>query len=430
MAAGLAAQEMSVPEAALKEWEQTIDYGIDTQILEVVKKIREAKEPSLNGKLLSALATSVNPDLRKEILEYFTDVTYRPAEDTAYAILTNYENEESDVLRALVRYLAEIQSKKSMPLILNLVDSDDNVLAYSAIAAIGRMGDKSQASLLLKRLRDAETRADRKPTIITALGDMHASEAVPDLIQIVQNRGEQRIWRMYACESLGKIGDASAIPVIKSVMAERDPLLKAAAAAALGYFDLGQVMDVLIECLKDSFWKVRVAGCKGLARQGADKAVDILIYKVDKDPEKPVREEAVQSLAAIGSGKALAFLRELIADRGKTSTLREYAFNTLMDKRLDAATVTAVEKLVRQEWDSKDRLLQTIARKLMYIESVHLKRIYLLLLDHPNYVIRIAGIRGVARNRFSGLRPKLQEMEKKDQLERVREEAKAALEKF
>ncbi len=430
IAAGLGAQDKQVPDAVLKEWEQTLDFGIDTQIIEVVKKIREVKETSLNGKLLQALAHSVNTNLRKEILEYFADTKYRPAEDAAYAILTNYENEDSDLLRSLVRYLAEIHSKKSIDLILSLVDSDDGVLAYSAIAAIGRMGDTSQAAFLLKKLRDPEMKPDRKPTIITALGDMRAAEAVPELVRIVQSREEERVWRMYACEALGKIGDPSVLPVIKKVMAEQDPLLKAYAAQALAKFDLGQVIDVLIECLKDSYWKVRVAGCQGLARPGAGKAVDILIYKVENDPELPVRNEAVQALAAIGDAKALTFLRGILADKGKNSQLREFTFNTLMDKNLTAETVAAVERLVKQEWSSRDRLLETIARKLIYMDSGLLKRIYVLFLDHPNYVIRISGIRGVARNRFTDLRPKLQDMEKKDRLERVRNEAKAALEKF
>ncbi len=430
LAAGLNAQDTRVPATALEEWEKTLDYGIDTQIIEVVKKIRETKETSLNGKLLSSLAKSVNTNLRKEILDYFSDIKYREAEDTAYAILTNYENEESDLLRVLVRYLSEIRSKKSTDLIVSLEDANDSVLAYSAIAAIGRMGDTAQADLLLKKLRDPEIKPDRKPTIITALGDMRAAAAVPELVRIVQNREEERVWRMYACEALGKIGDASVLPVIKKVMAEQDPLLKAYAASSLAKFDLEQVLDVLIECLKDSYWKVRVAGCQGLARPGAGKAVDILMYKVEKDPEIPVRNEAIQALAAIGDDRALTYLRELISDRGKNSQVREFAFNTLLDKNLSAETVAAVERLVKQEWDSKDRLLESISRKLIAAESGHLKRIYVLFLDHPNFVIRIAGIRGVARNRFTDLRPKLQDMEKKDKLEQVRNEAKAALEKF
>jgi HEAT repeat protein len=426
----LSAQESRVPATALKEWEQTLDYGIDSQILEVVKKIRESKETALNGKLLAILASSVNTALRKEILEYFADTKYKEAEDTAYAILANYENEDPDLLRSLVRYLAEIRSKKSMDLILSLVDADDNVLAVSAIYAIGRMGDTAQAELLLKKLRDPETPSGRKPTIITALGDMHAEAAVPELTRIVQSRDEERIWRMYACEALGKIGDAASVPVLKRVMAEQDPLLKAYASAALAQFDLGQVLDVLIECLKDSYWKVRVAGCQGLARPGAEKAVDILIYKVDKDPEVPVRNEAIKALAAIGDDKALGFLRALIADKGKNAQLREFTFDTLVDKNLTAETVAAVERMVKQEWDSRDRLLESISRKLMNLESAQLKRIYILFLDHPDYVIRISGIRGVARNRFTDLKPKLQDMERKDRVEQVRNEAKAALEKL
>jgi HEAT repeat protein len=429
-AACLAAQPAPVPEATLKEWGETIDYGIDTQIIDVVKKIKDSGDSAFNVKLTGVLAKSVNVELRKAILGLFTDEKYAGAEEAAYTILADYENEDADVLRALVSYLAEIKSKRSLEYMLKLADSDDGVVAYSAIAAVGRMGDQSMADTLLKKLRDPEMKPDRKPAIITALGDMKAAAALPELLKILGNREEDHVWRMYAAESLGKIGDASALPVLKKALGENDPLLKASVAGALGRFELGQVQDVLLECLKDSYWKVRVAACQGLARPGAAKAVDILIYKVKNDPETPVKAEAVRALAAIGSEAGFAFFRSYLLDRGKPSDMRQLAFSTLLEKNLTADTAATVEAFLKQEWDGTSGLLEWAAQKLSRTSSALVKKSLAMLLDHPNSAVKIVAIRGVVLNRFTDLRGKLEDIEKRDPLEQVRQEAKAALGKF
>ncbi|MBN2351166.1 MAG: HEAT repeat domain-containing protein [Spirochaetales bacterium] len=426
----LSAQPAPVPKKTLAEWGETIEYGIDTQIIDIVKRIKASGETSLDGKLAAVLARSVNPDLRKEILGLFTAQKYEGAEAVAYAILTNYENEESDVLRAVVAYLAEIKSKRSLPLMLKLADADDNVLAYSAIAAVGRMGDQSMAETLLKKLGDPETKPDRKPTIITALGDMKAAAAAPELLKILGNRNEERVWRMYAAEALGKIGDASAVPVLKKALAENDPLLKSYVAAALGRFDLARVLDPLIECLKDSNWKVRVAACQGLARPGAGKAVDILIYKVKNDPEIPVQSEAMKALAAIGGAESVAFLRSYLLNTGKPIAMRQLVFTTLLEKDLNADTTAAIEKALRSDWTAKNGFVEWAAQTLSRTASIHMKKALVLLLDHPSSAVRVYAVRGVVFNHFKDLRGKLQEMQRRETAGQAAEELKDALEQL
>jgi HEAT repeat protein len=424
-------QEQKTESAVLKEWGETLDYGIDTQIIEVIKKIRDAGDQSFNTRLIVILGKSLNPAVRKEILDYFVAIKYREAEKTALTILSNYENEDPELVRSLIGYLSEIKSQPSLELIVKLIDANDKLLAYTAIMAVGKMGDLSKTALLLAKLKDPEFPGDRKSTIIQALGELKALEAVGELIKIAENTSEDHFWRINAAASLGKIGDAKALPVLKKLFAETDPLLKAAAANALGNFDISVVIDLLIEGLKDSYWKVRVASCQGLARPGAAKAVDILTYKVTKDPETPVRIEAMKTLAAIGTGQAFVFLRQVLEDKGKPPQIREFAFTTLVEKNLTSETVDSIERTVKLEWDSKDpRLLEVISRKLITTESVLIKKILVLFLNHNSFVIKAAGIRGIARNHFNDLRGRLEEMEKKDPNETIRKEARQALDKM
>ena len=116
---------------------------------------------------------------------------------------------------------------------------------------------------------------------------------------------------MYACDSLGKIQDDRAIPVLKKAFSEKDALIRAYAAHALASFNLSSVIDVLIQGLKDSNWKVRFHCTTALANKDAIAAVDILKYKAKKDPVDKVRIEAIKTLGEIGTKACFDFIREL-----------------------------------------------------------------------------------------------------------------------
>jgi len=424
-------QEKKADESAVKEWEKTLRFGIETEIIDVVKKIKDYGEESLNPLLLETLSKSINPSLRTAILNYFTEKKYTAAEGVAFTILKNHIDEDPEVVRALISYLSEVKSMRSLDIFVELVDAEESLLANGAIQAIGTLGDTSQVEFLLKKLHDSELKQDRKPTIIKALGVLKAKEALSELIKIVNNKEEDKIWRMYACESLGKIGVEEAIGPLKSVLAEKDPLLRAYAASALANFDLNQVIDVLIECLKDSSWKVRLAACSALARPGADKALEILIYKVNKDPENVIKTEAIKTLAAMNNPQAFSFLRDYILDQGKNTNLRDWAVAQLLEKNLGPETVIALEKLLKQEWNNKEKaMLEATCKRLMTACSPLLKPLYLLMLEHQNYLIRVNAIRGIAANGFADLKARLEELAKKDSIEVVRKEAESALSKF
>jgi HEAT repeat protein len=254
---------------------------------------------------------------------------------------------------------------------------------------------------------------------------------VKRLVEIVSNRSEDKVWRMYACEALGKIKDPEVIPVLKSVFSEKDPLLKAYAASALANFNMAEVIDILIQGLKDNYWKVRVASAKGLARPEGAKAVEILKYKAKKDPENVVRREAIRALGAIGTGEAFNALRELFEDEGQTTDIRETAFSTLVDYDLSYSTIASIEKvIVMAKEKNNTKTLDFIARKLSSTKSGNLKSIYIIFLESSYFVLRIHGIRGVVTNRIYELRMRIEELSTNDPHTSVQREALSALDQM
>ncbi len=415
----------------LEEWRQTLKYGIDQEILEVIQKLKGLKQTALDNELLELLGSSVSTDVRKAILDHFTQEKNAAAEGIAVTLLENYENEEPDLIRALLIYLGEIKSRKAETTVGALVSNDNDSIAEQAILTLGKIGNPAGGDLLLSKLDDVEYPPARKSQIIVALGDLGSAKAMDTLIQIVENRDADKVWRMYACESLGKIGDPRAVPVIKKAFAQGDPLLKSYAIGALANFSMHDVFDLLIQGLKDNYWKVRIAAARGLARPEGAPAAPILKYKALHDPENVVRREAIRALGAIGTGEAFTALRGLFEDTGQTMDIRESALAALVDNDLSPATIASIERVLAYAGKrNEQRVLDFIARKLSITKAGSLRPIYVIFMESAYFVLRVQGIRGAVTNNMHDLKDRIRELSEKDPNSAVKKEALSALEQM
>jgi HEAT repeat protein len=232
---------------------------------------------------------------------------------------------------------------------------------------------------------------------------------------------------MYAASSLGKIGDARALPALRALLASPDSLLRAYAASALAGFELGEVQAALQEALRDNNARVRQAAAAALARKDAQKSVDILIYKARNDPERAVRLEALRSLGAIGNARALSYLREAYQDPLLANPYREEALGALLQYDPDGS-LGVVREVVKAEWGSKDpAVLEFTARRLAALRQSGLGEFLGRFLESPNLTIRLYGLRGIRLNRLGSLREKVRALAEGDPHPAVRREAQAVL---
>ena len=420
-----AQDEETVP--ILEEWRSVLLYGIDREVLSVLSKIREAEELSLNAELHAVLQQSASQELKKAILEYFADMGVEEAEESAVEILDFYDEAGTDLLVATIRYLSEIKAPIS-EILVELIGHEEEIVAAAAIRALGKTGDATNVQDLLERLDEDEYSDELKAAVILALGSLKAPEAVEKLIEIVRDQDANRIWRMYACDSLGKIGDEKAIPVLRALLAERDSLIRAYAVSGLTQFGLDkETIALLMQGLRDSNWQVRVACAKALAASEATQAIDILKYKAQHDPEMQVRSEAVRALAAIGTADVFEFLREqLLSDRVAMS-IRELSLSLLVEKDL-AASLSTIRDLVQREKSTPDtKVLEFIGRILSVAEADELEDVYAIFLEMKDPIMQIYAVRGIGRNRLKGMRAQLENLVEHGPHPAVRKEALSAL---
>jgi hypothetical protein len=415
----------------IEEWRETLHYGIDSEIVTLIDAIEDARAVSLNEDLIEIYYETQNTALGIKLLKYFTKNKLSGAEDRTIEFIESYEDRSPDLILEGIRYLIEIKYTQSdLSIYEPLIEYEDEVIASSAIRALGALGGNKEEKTLIEYLEDDETEDTIRGYLILALGEMKSKKAVPILTELLEDTETDAQLRRYACDSLGKIGEKESFEVIVSIYSDSDSLLRAYATTAISKFNDDEVDKILIEALKDSFWRVRVAAAQGLADRKSTVAVPILIYKARKDPEKNVQLKAISSLSEIGSDESWIFLREHAENKSVADVYRLTVLSELIQKDLSGSFKT-IEKIIAEEWEKeKSSLLDYICKHLSQAASDDLETIYLKMLDHPSVNIQIYGLRGIRINDIGSARDKVQPMAEGKYHKAVKREALATIEKL
>lgn len=115
--------------------------------------------------------------------------------------------------------------------------------------------------------------------------------------------------RTYILQTLGKVGDESALPVLLDAARDSDINIRRFAVSALADF---RSVDALIAALKDSESDIRATAAMslGLLR---DKSAENALMELLSDNDVSVRSQAVIALGHLRSNYALPMLNQMIS---------------------------------------------------------------------------------------------------------------------
>lgn len=433
--AGAAAGTSAAPTAAVEAREKTrqiLAYGIDTQVLDVIGRLRAARDADFTAELTALLASSRSPEVRRGVLEMFTELGIGEGETAARAVVAGWQTGDASVTAAASAYLASRRAEGLGALLVPLVDADDAVVCSAALRAIGASRDPAAVEPLLAKLAAIEFPDARKGDLIVALGELRDARAVDALLRIAKGRDEEKTRRLYAADAIGKIGDRRALPVLKALFEEDDALLRAYAASALAAFGTSEALPSLLAGLRDSNARVRIQCLKALARQlapgEAEQVAPVVRWKAENDPERAVRLESVRTLGAIADGPSVTFLGTLLANRTAALDFRETALSALLVRTPGSPAIAAA---VEQEIAAKDQKpIEMIARVLSFAAAKELAPVWMRLLDCQGYTVRIWAVRGLAANGITSALARIGELAEKDPVAAVRSEASRATERL
>lgn len=428
-AAGLTAEA----EAAAREKARDIlAYGIDTQVLDTVARLRAARDAGFAKELSALLAGSRSNDVRKAVLEMFADLGLADGVPAARAIVAAWQAGDGALTAAAVAYLSSLKVAELGVLLLPLVDADDAVVCSAALRAIGASRDPGAVEPLLAKLASVEYPDARKGEVVIALGELRDPRAVDALLRIAKSRDEEKTRRLFATDALGKIGDRRALPVLRDLFSEDDALVRAYAASALAAFGMAEALPSLLAGLRDDNVKVRLQCTKALARPldaaDAARAVPVVRWKADNDPDRTVRLESVRTLGEIADAASVAYLEALLQNATAAPDFRETALSALLSRRPGAPGIRAA---VEREIDAKDQKpIEMMARVLSQAKTAEIAPVLIRLLDSQGWAVRLFAVRGLAANGVAAASARLAEMAEKDPAAAVRTEASRAVDRL
>jgi HEAT repeat protein len=434
-----AAATPAAPDAAAQaeaKRRDTIRYGIDSEIGDLVTALTNEKEGRYNDDLLSVVKNSRSPKLRSTILDFFASISWSGAESLALAIVDDRDNTDGDLVYSALSYLAAIRSKDALRLSDPIIKEANKKLLPALVKLMGRAGGQAEEELLLGWFDGDTATPALKEEAIKALGEIGSAKAAERLGKLVQDATAGKAARMYACDSLAKIKDPASVDSLVKAANDADPNVRSSAIQALGAFTEGSLAPAqsaraaIAEALRDSYPNARIAACKAAAAGKVTEALPFLRYKAQSDPEKAVRYEACRSLAAMG-GDSYSFLRERLEDPKEDSSLRVLCFGLLA--RYDSqASMPTLESRLRREAAEKDRSFYTaLAREIANADKAPgIAPLARVLLGDADYLIRVAAIEWIRKNRAPDMRSELERLATGDASDMIKKRAAEALKAY
>ncbi|MEN9938302.1 MAG: hypothetical protein RLZZ387_4881 [Chloroflexota bacterium] len=316
------------------------------RLLAALEGGREEEAPALarvlswlgDPQLTQALTRQI---ARPSVAGVVADALVRAGADGVERLLTLLDTDNDAVIATAVAALGRIGAPRAVPPLTRLLEQEGEV-AIVAAGALAHIGDRRPFEELIGMLRRPDA-AVRQAAVgaLNAIGhpDMAARAAVllddPDphvreaAVQIAGYFGypactpallerchdpDERV-RRAAVAQLPFVEDARALPMLAAALGDATPAVRAAAARALAHAPLPDALPLLLSALADSDRWTRYYAAQALGRHQAGAAEQALARVIEEDQAVPVRLAAVEALGRIGERGAVATIaRQAAAD--------------------------------------------------------------------------------------------------------------------
>ena len=214
------------------------------------------------------------------------------------------------VERAMVRLLGQPTARKEV------------------IEALVRYGERV-TQLLVEQLHAEETETCKAAVI--ALGRIGDADAVPALVQVLNNNDELAI---IAAGALGKIGDRRAFDELLKFIGHKNASVRLAVIAAINSLGHPEMPGLAMKLLRDSNPLIRESAVKIAGYFGYPECTELLLERC-RDEDENVRRAAIEHIPYFEDDRVLPILVDAI-EHG-SSLVRAAAANAFAQVERDSA---------------------------------------------------------------------------------------------
>jgi HEAT repeat protein len=400
----LSAQDESV-RSAIDEWRDTLLYGINSEIVELLPTLTENGETEIAPEVVDLFQNTADSDVLQAAADYLAALEIADGAGRAEEILQEYEDRRDSVLGAVTTYLLEIGheiSPETEAALFRLIRDRGDAPATGAVRLLA--AGSTPSAELIELYRETFVSDEVRGRILIELGERDEPE-VFDFVRDVIGEDEEATSTLqrYAIDTLGRLGDPRGLETIIRQFDSDDAITRAYATNALAGFDSEEARSALVAALRDEFWRVRVAALEAIAERTMTDAVPAVMYKARRDPERRVRLEALDTLSALDTTDAWNLMEEMVVQRGTPADVRSSILDHLIRERPGKSRDVVME-VIDAEWEQPNsKLLDVIGRVISSVEDQRIEPYAARLIDHPNFILQIYALRAVGRSRLMSL---------------------------
>jgi HEAT repeat protein len=317
----------------------TIKYGTENEIAALIQSLRNENADYLDNELITLVGNTRNQKIMNGVLGFFGDREKTGLEDRAIRAIEERDEEANETVQSALDYLGKIKSAKAVPVLMELLKTQERRFMNSAFRALGRASSSDSqladetAEYLVDYYSNKDPGDDNRREVITSLGTTGSEKGVPLLIDIVSNTDERVPLRIAALDALSKLGNLSGQDGLEAILAcvsTNDPNVRSAAVAALGPFSGEDVDKVILDAFRDSYYRTRSAAAQASRERRLAAAVPYLKFRAERDEVPNIRDDSIRALGAIANDEAVDVLESLFLERKNSDRVRLVSGEMLM----------------------------------------------------------------------------------------------------
>jgi len=335
----------------------TIQYGTDTEITSLVQALKNEKADYLDTELIELALTSKNQRILSGVFSFFGEREKSGLEERAIKAVNEREDEANETVLFAIDYLGRVKSADSVPLLIELIDTEDRRFLNNGIRALGRASssDKKAADdaavFMIDYYSNREPGSDIRRELITSIGATGSLSGIELLSEIATNEDERIPLRNAAIDALSKIGAPECLDPIIACIRTNDPNIRSTAVGALGPFSGDAVEKAILDAFRDSYYRTRLAAVRASRERKLEAAVPFLKFRAERDEIPNIRDESIRALGVIATSDSIEVLETLFSERKNSDRIRVISAEMVMKN----APSRNISRLIAEMDEAKKR---------------------------------------------------------------------------
>lgn len=396
---------------AEKKARDTIAYGIDTEIADLIDSLKNDEDNRFVNDIYDIFYETKSVAIREKIIEYFTKLEDPCLEDYAVGILAEPYEEPGTTVDLIFTYVSKAKVTSAAPATKRLIEEENEQYFNQAVRTLGDIGNDSDAVFLSEYMARDDLLPPQKQELVKALGKLKALDTYDKLVELATDTNENSFVRKYAAEAIGAMEKPEAIAILVKLFEDNDPGIRSYVIKGIAHFNTKESNDLILQAIRDTHYSVRLEAIKASKDLKLLEAVPYLIYRAKNDNEANVKNECYRAIAELDTAEGNDFLISLLDDKNEKNDGTKARVAAALLEKNSAGTQQVIE-LAHSVLDDNRRkpLRYALGKEFAKYERsvfVDICKEYLASNDVPT---QGTGLDIYAKNRFPSLKTTVEEI--------------------